>query len=262
MGPPAGRRHDPRAADSPAEQAGELLDDLERLRRSDAAAAADDDLRVAQRDAAARLGNCLQDARRSIVARRQGLHLDRLSGSVGVRRDAQDLRRPVQARFLEQAAAPAHPRHDVAVDRGHVRGEGLAKMPPLHGDSGRGRRLFTDNCVRCHKSGILPIFPVEGSVSAGEQQALLAVNERFLTYGSPRFDKYLVTTSCRSCHDPKCLTHCPVDAIHRKQGLPIIIENFNVHPLRPTLIRITLHKRRPGHKERRRPAHRLELDSG
>ncbi len=48
-----------------------------------------------------------------------------------------------------------------------------------------------DDCVRCHKSGILPIFPVEGSVSPGEQPAVLAVNRRFLTYGSPRFDKYL-----------------------------------------------------------------------
>jgi len=49
-----------------------------------------------------------------------------------------------------------------------------------------------------------------------------------LTRDGLRFDKYLVTTSCRSCHDPKCLTHCPVDAIHRKQGLPIIIENYCV----------------------------------
>lgn len=48
-----------------------------------------------------------------------------------------------------------------------------------------------DNCARCHKSGILPIFPEEGSVSASEQQAVEAVNQRFLTYGSPRFDKYL-----------------------------------------------------------------------
>jgi hypothetical protein len=48
-----------------------------------------------------------------------------------------------------------------------------------------------DNCVRCHKSGILPIFPEEGSVSPSEQQAVLAVNQRFLTYGPPRFDKYL-----------------------------------------------------------------------
>jgi hypothetical protein len=48
-----------------------------------------------------------------------------------------------------------------------------------------------DNCVQCHKSGVLPIFPEAGSVSRGERQALRAANERFLTYGSPRFDKYL-----------------------------------------------------------------------
>jgi hypothetical protein len=48
-----------------------------------------------------------------------------------------------------------------------------------------------DNCAQCHKSGILPIFPVRGSVNPREQEALLAVNERFRTYGSPRFGSYL-----------------------------------------------------------------------
>lgn len=48
-----------------------------------------------------------------------------------------------------------------------------------------------DNCARCHKSGILPIFPEPGSVTPSEQPALQAVNQRFLSYGSPRFDKYL-----------------------------------------------------------------------
>lgn len=48
-----------------------------------------------------------------------------------------------------------------------------------------------DNCAQCHKSGILPIFPVRGSVSEAEQQALVAVNERFRTYGVPRFGGYL-----------------------------------------------------------------------
>jgi hypothetical protein len=48
-----------------------------------------------------------------------------------------------------------------------------------------------DNCALCHKSGILPIFPVSGTVGADEQAALRAVNERFLKYGRPRFDKYL-----------------------------------------------------------------------
>ena len=51
-----------------------------------------------------------------------------------------------------------------------------------------------DNCVQCHKSGILPIFPVAGSVSPNELQVAQAVNERFLTYGSPRFEKYLDTS--------------------------------------------------------------------
>jgi len=61
-----------------------------------------------------------------------------------------------------------------------------------------------------------------------------------------RYDKYLVATSCRSCRDPLCLVGCPVDAIHRKKDLQIIIEdhcigchncanqcpygNINMHP--------------------------------
>ncbi|HXU36183.1 MAG TPA: hypothetical protein VN937_07440 [Blastocatellia bacterium] len=48
-----------------------------------------------------------------------------------------------------------------------------------------------DNCARCHKSGVLPIFPEEGSVNPNELPAIEEVNRRFRTYGSPRFDKYL-----------------------------------------------------------------------
>src|SRR5713101_5757629 len=48
-----------------------------------------------------------------------------------------------------------------------------------------------DNCALCHKSGVLPIFPVGGSVSRDELEKVRAVNERFLKYGRPRFDKYL-----------------------------------------------------------------------
>ena len=51
-----------------------------------------------------------------------------------------------------------------------------------------------DNCAKCHKSGILPIFPEAGSVPSGEQQSVEAVNDRFRTYGTPRFDKYLDET--------------------------------------------------------------------
>jgi len=48
-----------------------------------------------------------------------------------------------------------------------------------------------DNCAKCHKSGVLPIFPVDGSVRESEKQSLYEANTRFLTYGTPRFGKYL-----------------------------------------------------------------------
>ena len=51
-----------------------------------------------------------------------------------------------------------------------------------------------DNCASCHKSGILPIFPVAGSVSRDELPLVEKVNERFLSYTRPRFDKYLDAT--------------------------------------------------------------------
>jgi len=66
-----------------------------------------------------------------------------------------------------------------------------------------------------------------------------------------RYDKYLVTTSCRSCRDPYCMVGCPVGSIRRKNDLEIIIEdhcigcgkcaeqcpygNINMHPFEVTL---------------------------
>jgi Fe-S-cluster-containing hydrogenase component 2 len=42
----------------------------------------------------------------------------------------------------------------------------------------------------------------------------------------PRFSKYLVPTSCRSCLDPVCLIGCPVGSIHRGDSREIIVENW------------------------------------
>ena len=41
-----------------------------------------------------------------------------------------------------------------------------------------------------------------------------------------RFDKYLVPTSCRSCHDPLCMIGCPVGSIRRRETLEIVIEDW------------------------------------
>jgi Fe-S-cluster-containing hydrogenase component 2/CRP-like cAMP-binding protein len=42
----------------------------------------------------------------------------------------------------------------------------------------------------------------------------------------PRFDKYLVPTTCRSCLDPVCMIGCPVGSIHRGSNRQIIIEDW------------------------------------
>src|SRR5262249_30215380 len=42
----------------------------------------------------------------------------------------------------------------------------------------------------------------------------------------PRFGKYLVPTSCRSCLDPVCMIGCPVGSIHRGDNREIVIENW------------------------------------
>jgi CRP-like cAMP-binding protein/Fe-S-cluster-containing hydrogenase component 2 len=82
-----------------------------------------------------------------------------------------------------------------------------------------------------------------------------------------RYDKYLVTTSCRSCRDPYCMVGCPVGSIRRKDDMQIIIEdhcigcgrcaeqcpygNINMHPFD---MKITDHATGQTHKEERRKA--------
>src|SRR6185295_7115424 len=86
MRAPARRRDDARAADRAAEEAGELLDDRERLCGADAAAAADDDLRVAERDAAARVRDRLENAHRAVGVDGQLLRGDCFGRRLRVRR--------------------------------------------------------------------------------------------------------------------------------------------------------------------------------
>jgi hypothetical protein len=92
-----------------------------------------------------------------------------------------------------------------------------------------------DNCVKCHKSGVLPIFPVDGSVSKDEKAVVDGVNRRFLAYSAPDFGRYLdptkfgpglgslrttanaqlTGTACASCHQPNGLgsLNWPMDSV-------------------------------------------------
>ena len=51
-----------------------------------------------------------------------------------------------------------------------------------------------DPCVVCHKSGVLPIFPVAGTVARAEEPMLEAVNDRFQSYGPARYERYIDLT--------------------------------------------------------------------
>jgi thiosulfate dehydrogenase len=75
----------------------------------------------------------------------------------------------------------------------HVRGEGFATMPKLFGDAGRGHKLFTDNCARCHGNdgaGIGPAPALWGakSFSIGASMARVERAASFIRHNMP-FDK-------------------------------------------------------------------------
>lgn len=72
-----------------------------------------------------------------------------------------------------------------------------------------------DNCTRCDEC-------VKACADAHNGVT------RLIRDGLRFADKYLVTSSCRSCRDPKCLKGCPVDAIHRDVGRAIVIEDHCV----------------------------------
>lgn len=75
----------------------------------------------------------------------------------------------------------------------HVRGEGLAKMPDLAGDSARGGPLFIQNCARCHGNngaglGSIPALWGPKSFSIGASMARQERAASFIRHNMP-FDR-------------------------------------------------------------------------
>src|SRR6266516_6260306 len=131
---PAEVGHDARAADGAPEHVGQLLERREALGAPHAAAAADDVARVAELDlpGGRLVAACDADPEVSVdELRRELVHHGRdptrRLGGDDMRRDGQQLRRPVEPRLLEEAAAPALPRDEV-------------RIPLLHGDAVRRQR--------------------------------------------------------------------------------------------------------------------------
>jgi thiosulfate dehydrogenase len=80
----------------------------------------------------------------------------------------------------------------------HVRGEGMATMPTLVGDSARGVRLFTDNCARCHGNngagmGPVPALWGPASFSIGASMSRQERAASFIRHNMP-FDRPGVLT--------------------------------------------------------------------
>jgi Fe-S-cluster-containing hydrogenase component 2 len=69
-----------------------------------------------------------------------------------------------------------------------------------------------DRCTRCDEC-VRACSDAHGGVA------------RF-TRDGPRFGKYLVTSACRSCTDPKCMVGCPVGSIRREGSLEVRIEDW------------------------------------
>lgn len=72
-----------------------------------------------------------------------------------------------------------------------------------------------ERCTRCDQC-------VDACVSAHED----GISRLFRT--GPRYDKYVVPSSCRMCLDPVCMIGCPVGSIRRSEDLSIIIEDWCV----------------------------------
>jgi CRP-like cAMP-binding protein/Fe-S-cluster-containing hydrogenase component 2 len=70
-----------------------------------------------------------------------------------------------------------------------------------------------DRCTRCDEC----VKACVGTHTDGRSRLFL---------DGPRFGKYLVPTTCRSCLDPVCLIGCPVGSIHRGDNREIQIESW------------------------------------
>lgn len=80
----------------------------------------------------------------------------------------------------------------------------------------QGQRLMLidlDRCTRCDEC-------VRACVNTHQD------GRSRLFLDGPRFGKYLVPTTCRSCLDPVCLIGCPVGSIHRGDNRQIVIEDW------------------------------------
>lgn len=95
----------------------------------------------------------------------------------------------------------------------HVRGEGLARIRVLDGDSARGQRIFADNCARCHGSsgagmGLIPALWGPRSYSIGASMARQERAAAFIRRNMP-FDRPGTLTDQQAFDVARYITSMP-----------------------------------------------------
>jgi Fe-S-cluster-containing hydrogenase component 2 len=126
-------------------------------------------------------------------------------------------------RVLESSAETAAAIDDVARGRRQIEAQVLGRVQQvsltdfLNQDLMQGQDVLLlnlDRCTRCDECSKACVATHPDGISRLVRDGL-------------RFQEYLVTTSCRACLDPLCMTHCPVGAIRRKgSSLDIVIEDW------------------------------------
>lgn len=107
----------------------------------------------------------------------------------------------------------------------HVRGEGFAPMPALTGDSARGRRIFVDNCARCHGNngggmGPIPALWGAASFSVGASMARQERAASFIRHNMP-FDRPGLLTDSEAFDVAAYITSMPrPDSPGKEQDWP------------------------------------------
>lgn len=124
-------------------------------------------------------------------------------------------------KILEGSSEAAAAIRDVAQGRRQIQSQLLRRVQPvslgdfLDQDLMQAQNLLLldlDRCTRCDEC-------VKACAATHADGVTRLIRDGL------RFENYLVTTSCRACMDPLCMTHCPVGAIRRKgSNLAIVIE--------------------------------------
>lgn len=121
-------------------------------------------------------------------------------------------------RYVENLVAERKTQYSTAAVTAGRPETGTAPRPGRTEELGllQGKRLMLidlDRCTRCDEC-------VRACVNTHDD------GRSRLFLDGPRFGKYLVPTTCRSCLDPVCMIGCPVGSIHRGTNGEILIEDW------------------------------------